>query len=567
MKLHSPEFEKRLRREVRQKVRSSPELRKEARRTRKAQNYSARLLSRIGLAALPGIAVWWVSGQTQKPAAALAVVSLWLFIWLCVRVQTLLTRLYADPDLSAFSFLPIESDRIFRWQLQKLLGPAVMSLVDVLAALLAFGWFHDFTPAKWAMLLVIGLLLWVNFLALVLWCAARWPRLPYGLVPAACLPLVLVWMVGRDFMAKYLVALINRFGLEINLLLPTGWPLSLGRLLVEKDQWLSLLLLIPIAGVIWTMKSSLARLRENYEFAETTIDEAPDLFQGEEAVAPPTVNALQESPHHLGVTAIEEIVLSRQFFTGPKWHNQGRLEKMLWAWFKPREQALSEFVFPEGFRIAAPWRKIFRNLFIAMLAALLFGLVSPGLRAWALGLGMFVPMCQALAQILGTGRAFQPSQCSGVNIPIYAVYAIGFRELARLLFKCSFVQLPLFIPFIALCATPIAWLAGLPVLDGIILGLKAGGLLLAARFITVTLAFSSGTNDTSRLRFRNLSLLAAVLGLGLLFLALGAAGLFAPVSWMAWSSFALAVLDAYVFFRVYGWFYHANRFDLMKVVA
>jgi hypothetical protein len=28
---------------------------------------------------------------------------------------------------------------------------------------------------------------------------------------------------------------------------------------------------------------------------------------------------------------------------------------------------------------------------------------------------------------------------------------------------------------------------------------------------------------------------------------------------------ALAVLDAYVLFAVYGWFYHANRFDLMNI--
>jgi hypothetical protein len=25
------------------------------------------------------------------------------------------------------------------------------------------------------------------------------------------------------------------------------------------------------------------------------------------------------------------------------------------------------------------------------------------------------------------------------------------------------------------------------------------------------------------------------------------------------------VLDAYAFFRIYGWFYHANRFDLLSL--
>jgi len=567
VKLHSPAFEKQLRRDVRQAVRSSPKLRKEARRTRKPHHYSLRILMRSGLTVFLGVAVWWISEQTKKPAAALAVISLWLFIWLCARVQGVLTCLYSDPDLNAFVILPIRLDRVFRWQLQKLCWPSVMSLVDLLAALGAFGWFHGVTPVNWAILLVLALLSWVTFLALALLCAARWPRLPYGMVPAAGVLLGLACMFGRDFIGKHLVALLSRCATEINFLLPTGWPLSLARLLVEEGQGLTLLLLIPIVGVIWAMKGSLARLRENYEFAETTIEEAPDLVPGEESVAPTAVNALPESPYHLGATAIEEIILSRQFFAGSKWYDQGWLERLLWAWFKPREKALSEFVFPAGFGIAAPWRKIFRNLFIAVLAALVLGLVGPGLRVWVFGLGVFVTVCQALAQILGTGRAFQPSQCSGVNIPIYAAYAIGFRELARLLFKYSFVQLPVFIPFIVLCTTPIAWLAGLPVMDGMSLGLKAGGLLLAARFITVTLAFSSGTNDTTGFRFRNLALLAAVVCLGLLFLALGAVGMLAPVGMAAWGFLALAVLDAYAFFRIYGWFYHANRFDLMKAVA
>ena len=60
--------------------------------------------------------------------------------------------------------------------------------------------------------------------------------------------------------------------------------------------------------------------------------------------------------------------------------------------------------------------------------------------------------------------------------------------------------------------------------------------------------------------------MATVVCLGLLFMGLGAAGMFAPVGLLAWSLVALAVLDAYLLFRVYGWFYHANRFDLMKAV-
>jgi hypothetical protein len=567
VKLHSPVFERRLRRGVRQAVRSSPELRKEARRSSAPKHYGLGILVRPGLVVLLAVAVWRISEQTQKPAAALAAISLWMFIWLCVRVQSTLVSLYSDPDLAAFSSLPVTPDRIFCWQRQKILKASVMSLVDLLAALGAFARFHDFNASKWVMTLAIALLSWLAFLSLTFLCAARWPRLPYGIVPATSMVAGLVCLFGREYIGKHLLALVQSNAFELNLLLPVGWPLSLGRLLVADGQWLTLLLLIPIGGIIWTMKGSLARLRENYEFVELTIDEPPDVIPGEGAIEPTEANGRPAAPHHLGVAAIEEIVRSRQFFAGPKWYEHGRFEKMLWGWFSPRERALSEFVFPNGFGITTPWRKLFRNLFLAVLAASGLGLVSPVLRLWVLGFGLFVTFCQALAQILGTGLAFQPTQCSGVNIPIYAAYAIGFRELARLLFKCTFVQIPLFLAFIVIGATLVAYLAGLPVVQAVILGLKAGGLLLAFRFLTVTFAFSAGTNDTARFRFRTIALLGSVVCLGLLFLALGAAGMFVPVAIWAWVFFGLAVLDAYVLFRVYGWFYHANRFDLMKVVG
>jgi len=81
----------------------------------------------------------------------------------------------------------------------------------------------------------------------------------------------------------------------------------------------------------------------------------------------------------------------------------------------------------------------------------------------------------------------------------------------------------------------------------------------------VALAFSSGTNDTAGFRVRTLSLVVVIIGSGLCFLILGAGGLFLPNPWIAWVLWVLALLDAYIFFRLYGWFYHAYRFDLMKI--
>src|SRR5262249_34343253 len=149
----------------------------------------------------------------------------------------------------------------------------------------------------------------------------------------------------------------------------------------------------------------------------------------------------------VGETAIEEIVLARQFLVAPQWQQRGWCEETLWRWLTAREKQLADFAFPNGCLLSAPWKKIFRNLSIVVLAALLIGLGSPALKVWILGLGLFVTISQAIAQMLLTGRAFQPMHFSGVNIPLYTGYGVGFRELANLLFKCSIVQIPLLIPF------------------------------------------------------------------------------------------------------------------------
>jgi hypothetical protein len=106
---------------------------------------------------------------------------------------------------------------------------------------------------------------------------------------------------------------------------------------------------------------------------------------------------------------------------------------------------------------------------------------------------------------------------------------------------------------------------GLPLADGALIGVKAAGLILVSRWIFVTFAFSSGTNDSSMRSFRSLAILLLIVVCNLGFLGLGAGSLFAPRQDLAWLLWGLAVVDAYGFFRFYGWFYNANRFDLMSI--
>jgi len=148
---------------------------------------------------------------------------------------------------------------------------------------------------------------------------------------------------------------------------------------------------------------------------------------------------------------------------------------------------------------------------------------------------------------------------------MYAAYPITFLDLSGTLCKLSIIQLPLFIAYAMGCAILIAYLTAAPLAFGITIGFKMGLLVFASRFITTILAFSSCTNDTTRFRVRDISLMAVFIVFVCLFVFLGLAGLLVPHTLGAWLLWLAALLDAYVLFRVYGWFYHANRFDLTSI--
>ena len=179
--------------------------------------------------------------------------------------------------------------------------------------------------------------------------------------------------------------------------------------------------------------------------------------------------------------------------------------------------------------------------------------------------GLVVTGLRVLSLALVTGRAFQAVLCSGVSIPLYAVHPAGFREMSRMLFKCTLAQwLPIAL-FTTSAAILICQTLGVGLVAGIDYGVKTAILLPAARGFALALSFSSGTNDTSNVTLRSLFILGPMICGGMIFLGLSGAGLFVPDQQVSWGLTAAAVAAAYGFFRLYGWLYHTNRFDLMSV--
>jgi hypothetical protein len=524
------------------------------------------LLLRPGLSLGFAVMVWQMAERTGHATSALALVSLWAFFSIFIHAQRLIDCLHRADDIPALMVLPVPETLIFRWELQKFLRGAIWSLLDLLGGCAAVALWSRVSPLAGVAIVIVAMIAWVQVLALAMLCLTHFPRLPYQLASAAVVVLLFVVFAGRSLVGNALIAVVDSGAPALNLLLPTGWPLSVSQVLLPNGSWLFLGLLAPTLATVWTLKHSLARLQTGYAFSEPVFPEAPDLRpepEGESGFAEPDTSSRLP---RFGPTAIEEMIQTRQFLIPPAWRHGGWFERWFWSWLSARERVLVEFVFPGGLSISSPWKKIYRNLAVTCLGAAAARLFSHNAAVWIAGIGLFVAGCQVLSQLLATGRAFQSAQCGGVNIPLYAGYAVGFRELARLLAKLSAVQVPPLLPFVAFSSILMFHLLNLPLTEGAIFGLKLGGLVLSSRYVFLALSFSSGTNDTLRLRFWSVFLLLFVVVCGLGFVTLSVASFLVPKQSVALALWGAAGLVAYLFFRGYGWFYHRNRFDLMSAL-
>jgi len=565
LKLHSPGFEKSLRHGVKQAVRSSPELKREFRRVKRttlAQIRGGWLLRPIWSLVL-GVLVAGGIHATHHPATGLAIISLWTLAACSVLVLTLLFSLSTGSDLTALNLLPVSEASIFRWGMQKFfLKVALFDLGDQVAGFGAVAIYLHFSVVQWGMTLILATLSWALLLALTLLLAARLPKLPYQTITSSICYLASAVLLSFKVMGSTVINLIDRIAPTLNFISPTGWVPSLFQLFLPDGAGAVVGLVIPIFVVLWTVNSSLGRLRNRFRFTEHLTPEVSDHPPGRKRhLIDPNVGSAQ--PSRMGVTAIDEFIQSRQFLLPEQ--SPGWLEKRSCQWLSAREKSLAEFAFPTGFQITKPWIKILRNFLLLVLIGFVCRTVNQPLANWVFGVGLFITFAQSLAQMWANGVAFRVLLNNGIKIPMYAAYPITFLDLSGTLCKLSIIQLPLFIAYAMGCAILIAYLTAAPLAFGITIGFKMGLLVFASRFITTILAFSSCTNDTTRFRVRDISLMAVFIVFVCLFVFLGLAGLLVPHTLGAWLLWLAALLDAYVLFRVYGWFYHANRFDLTSI--
>src|SRR5262249_15068890 len=144
----------------------------------------------------------------------------------------------------------------------------------------------QFSVPKWLVVVPIAAATWVVMVALAALCMRYMPRLPYQLVSLLLFALGVGVFLARNAIGRAVVEAIDHSAPSLNLLLPTGWVPSLFRLFLPDPHWSSLVLLFPIAGLLWLARGALLSLRSNYLSTEPIMPEQPDLLPGEPVEAP-----------------------------------------------------------------------------------------------------------------------------------------------------------------------------------------------------------------------------------------------------------------------------------------
>jgi hypothetical protein len=562
MKLHSPAFERELKRHCKSAIRSSPELKREYRRLKRHFRRRHNILKAVRpfVSVILGLIVFFMAQHSGRAAAALAFIAVAAFLFASYRAFNLLQQLFTAPDLPALRMLPISEQQIFRWEFQRFIRRSVWSLVDILGAFGGLVLYYNFSLPQQFAAVLIAAVVWVTIVALAALGAAYFPGLPYG-TGAAVVGAILWFAVVIDAFRAQVLAFLDASAGVIMMVLPTGWPVSLFHMLIPPVDWLYLVLIVPSLLLIASLRFAVVRLRRSYEFYESVVRETPTAVP--ESNEEDDVNhRTAETSGETGATAIEELVVTRKFLEAPDWHARGWFERILWSWFTERERTVAEFAFVEGIEITKPWKKILISILVTSLVSGGISIVLPFAALWVVGLGFFFVFCQIMTQLGGT-RNFLTVPSSGVLMPLYCAYPVGYFELGGMLIKRAAVQIPWLFAVPIMASLIAAYVAHLPMQGAIIVGVKVGGVLFAATFILAMLGFSGGTNDT-HVRLRTLPLLVAMVlgvlvGLGL---AIGAAFSFRLGGWICW---LLLILDAYALFGIYGYFYNKKTFDLMRM--
>lgn len=573
MKLHSPRFEKALKVGVKKRIRASRELKKEFRRSRTSRFYSGGTLGGYLLAPIVGLEAYNAIKNISQ-AAGLAVITCVAFGTALFYAHAFWKKMARDKNLVAFVFLPIPDEEIFRWQWSRFVLQRFWAIPGYVFYYIPIGFGLGFTRWQWLGILPVALATWFVTFALGVILA----RIPIRLLTQLTAFVTMIGVAGLvtlEYSPGTMQEILRTGAPLLNLLLPTGWGVSLFELLLPDGQLVMAAFLLPLILLLAIpFRNSVQAFRKIFIYREYVSPVAHDIPpEPVDASVPANPLVPAESPAHtespdrplrVGVTEIEEIVRKRLFLSTDQPQQKGWMEALFWKWLTPRQKALAGFAFPAGISFLRPWLAILRATGLYIGGGIVCWFLLPHSRPLVVGFMAFMPTVYALAKIDDSGRAFESMAFGGTIIPRYATLGIGFHELARLLLKYTAMQFLIILPLFVGMAIPAFAFYGITWQPAPLFAAKCAVLFFASRFFFMMFSFSRATNDTAK-GFRTVFILTVIVALGLLFLAVAIAALFSPKTGYSALFCAIALFIGWLTLATYGLFYNRGWFDLIKI--
>lgn len=466
MKIHSPEFEKKLTAIVRTAALQNAAWSRIWGQRKKGWMSKLRGLLGVSLGPAFGvIVVGFVLGQAvshEQLVAAIACYLLGSIFCLGGAIPSIVNC--KDSDRFALDNFPIGDSRIFDFEWHGICVSARARCLTGFGMGLALLEFPPDTLLEWVGLFVFAGLYWRISLALGALIGAYVPPSLSTLTGMAFLtiPIGLGMYHGRP--TGFLVPLLDPLVSVVNISFPTAWLAQFLGWFSDPEHSRNWIFAIPLLLVLIQLPRARRLLRSSCQYHEPASFVVIDEDESESALehsafaakftdADPALNISESVPAKLDRDFLQAIPLEQDF---------GRIERWIYSWFTPREKLLTEAFCELPLRLTANWVRYMKLLIIGALviAAL------PPLGGWRIYPQLIVGALVLLSQIyLGdfNGRALSSARGNS-QLVFHSGFPVRFAELQAMSLKATIVMslaallpLTIFVAYLS-CSWGAGWL-------------------------------------------------------------------------------------------------------------
>jgi hypothetical protein len=441
VKIHSPEFEKKLTAIVRDAVLENAAWTR-IWNQRKWGGWS-KLRGLLGLSLSPAfgvIIVGFVLGQTashEQLVAAIACYSLGSIFYLGGQVSSIVNC--KDSDRFALDNLPISDAKIFDFNWHGLCVSTRMRCLTGMGFGVALLEFPPDTLMEWVGLFVFAVLYWRISSTLGALIGAYLPYLLSTLTGMTLLIIPIGLGLYHGSFTGFFIPLSDPLISVVNISFPTAWLAQFIGWFSDPEHSRNWIFAIPLLLILTQLPRTLRRLRSTCQYHEPASFVVADDEELEKWVASKHgefTAGFTEADSALRITDSATAELDRDFLRPVPIHQQfGFIERWIYAWFTPREKLLTEAFCQLPLRLTANWVRCMKLLVIcAIVSAALPPLIGWGIYPQIVVGAFILPLLFSLGDF--EGRAL--SSARGNNqLVFHSGFPVSFRELQAMSLKAT----------------------------------------------------------------------------------------------------------------------------------